>query len=127
MFDSVFTAAEYLTDGMNLLFLMLGVVVGIIFGIIPGLGGATAIALLLPLTFGMQAEQAITLMGGVMGAVTIGGSITAILLNTPGTAPNAATCFDGYPLTRQGKAGMAIGAAVTASSIGGVIGAFILI
>jgi putative tricarboxylic transport membrane protein len=127
MFDSVFTAADYLADGMNLLFLMLGVIVGILFGIIPGLGGATAIALLLPLTFGMQAEQAITLMGGVMGAVTIGGSITAILLNTPGTAPNAATCFDGYPLTRQGKAGVAIGAAVTASSIGGIIGAFILI
>lgn len=127
MFDSVFIAADYLADGVNLLFLMLGVVVGIVFGIIPGLGGATAIALLLPLTFGMQAEQAITLMGGVMGAVTIGGSITAILLNTPGTAPNAATCFDGYPLTRQGKAGVAIGAAVTASSIGGIIGAFILI
>lgn len=127
MFDSVFTAAAYLADGMNLLYLSIGVVVGIVFGIIPGLGGATAIALLLPLTFGMQAEQAITLMGGVMGAVTIGGSITAILLNTPGTAPNAATCFDGYPLTRQGKAGVAIGAAVTASSIGGIIGAFILI
>lgn len=127
MFDSVVTAAAYLADGMNLLYLGIGVVVGIVFGIIPGLGGATAIALLLPLTFGMQAEQAITLMGGVMGAVTIGGSITAILLNTPGTAPNAATCFDGYPLTRQGKAGVAIGAAVTASSIGGIIGAFILI
>lgn len=126
MFDSVVTAASYLADGWNLLFLMLGVVVGVVFGIIPGLGGATAIALLLPLTFGMQAEQAITLMGGVMGAVTIGGSITAILLNTPGTAPNAATCFDGYPLTRQGKAGVAIGAAVTSSSIGGVIGAVIL-
>lgn len=126
MFDSVFTAANYLADGTNLLYLCIGVMVGIVFGIIPGLGGATAIALLLPLTFGMEAEQAITLMGGVMGAVTIGGSITAILLNTPGTAPNAATCFDGYPLTQQGNAGAAIGAAVTASSIGGIIGAFIL-
>lgn len=127
MFDSLVTAASYLADGLNLLYLLLGVLVGLIFGVIPGLGGATAIALLLPLTFGMQPEQAITLMGGVMGAVTIGGSITAILLNTPGTAPNAATCFDGYPLTRQGKAGVAIGAAVTASTIGGLIGVLILI
>lgn len=126
MFDTVFTAAGYLSEGLNLVYLFIGVLVGVIFGVIPGLGGATAIALLLPLTFGMEAEQAITLMGGVMGAVTIGGSITAILLNTPGTAPNAATCFDGYPLTQQGKAGVAIGAAVASSAIGGVIGALIL-
>jgi putative tricarboxylic transport membrane protein len=62
-----------------------------------------------------------------MGATSFGGSITAILLNTPGTAPNAATTFDGYPLARQGKAGLAIGAAACASSMGGLIGLFTLI
>jgi putative tricarboxylic transport membrane protein len=126
MFESVAAAAAHLVHGSNLLYLTLGGVVGLVFGVIPGLGGATAIALLLPLTFGMEPEQAIVLMGGVMGSVAIGGSVTAILLNTPGTAPNAATCFDGYPLTRQGKAGLAIGAAATASSLGGVFGLLIL-
>jgi putative tricarboxylic transport membrane protein len=127
MLDSLFTAAEYLSQGVNLVYLVLGVAVGIVFGSIPGLGGATAIALLLPLTFGMEPEQAVILMGGIMGAVSIGGSVSAILMNTPGTAPNAATCIDGYPLTRQGKAGLAIGAAATASSIGGIISLAILV
>ena len=127
MLEPLFAAAAYLGQGANLLYLALGVVVGISFGSIPGLGGATAIALLLPLTFGMEPDQAIILMGGIMGAVSIGGSVSAILLKTPGTAPNAATCIDGYPLTRQGKAGLAIGAAATASSIGGVISLVILV
>lgn len=127
MLDSLLTATLYLADGVTLMYLMLGVLVGLLFGIIPGLGGATAIALLLPLTFGMEPEQAITLMGGIMGSSAIGGSVTAILLNAPGTAPNAATCFDGYPLTRQGKAGLAIGAAATASSVGGLIGVVVLV
>ena len=127
MLDSLLIAAEYLGQGINLWYLVLGVAVGIVFGSIPGLGGATAIALLIPMTFGMQPEQAIILMGGIMGAVSIGGSVTAILLNTPGTAPNAATCIDGYPLTRKGQAGLAIGAAATASSFGGVISLAILV
>ena len=127
MFDSLIVAADYLVDGYNLVYLAIGVAVGLLFGTVPGLGGATAIALLLPLTFGMEPEQAMILMGGIMGAVSIGGSVSAILLNTPGTAPNAATCFDGYPLTRQGKAGLAIGAAATSSSVGGVIGVLILV
>lgn len=62
-----------------------------------------------------------------MGATSFGGSISAILLNTPGTAPNAATTFDGYPLSRQGKAGLAIGASATASALGGLIGLFTLL
>ena len=93
----------------------------------PGLGGTTAIALLMPLTFSMEPNHAMALVGGIMGAVSAGGSISAILLNTPGTAPNAATCFDGYPLAQQGKAGLAIGAAATASTLGGLIGVVVLI
>src|SRR5579862_3337364 len=96
--------------------------IGLIFGAIPGLGGATALALLMPLTYGLEPITALALSGGVMGAIPMGGSITAILLNTPGTAPNAATCLDGYPLAKQGKAGLAIGAAASANSIGGIIG-----
>jgi len=105
-----------------LFFVFLGMVIGLIFGAIPGLGGTTAIALLMPLTYGMEPFTALALAGGVMGAVPMGGSITSILLNTPGTAPNAATCLDGYPLAQQGKAGMAIGAAGSANAIGAIIG-----
>ncbi len=127
MLDSVLGALDLLFTARGALFLALGTVVGLIFGAIPGLGGTTAIALLIPLTFGMQPYEAITLMGGVMGSVAFGGSVSAILLNTPGIAPNAATCFDGYPLAQQGKAGLAIGAAATASSVGGLIGVVILV
>jgi putative tricarboxylic transport membrane protein len=106
----------------ELLFLALGMGLGLMFGAIPGLGGTAGLALLLPLTYGMQPITALALAGGVMGAVPMGGSISAILLNTPGSAPNAATCLDGYPLAQQGKAGLAIGAASSANAIGGLIG-----
>jgi putative tricarboxylic transport membrane protein len=103
-------------------YLLAGVLLGLCFGVIPGLGGTTALALLIPVTYGMESLDAMYLAGGVMGATSFGGSVTAILLNTPGTAPNAATTFDGYPLAQQGKAGLAIGASATASALGGLIG-----
>ncbi len=127
MFESATEALALLFTLKGSLYLCLGVSIGLVFGAIPGLGGTTAIALLIPLTFGMQPAEAITLIGGVMGSVAFGGSISAILLNTPGIAPNAATCFDGFPLAQQGKAGMAIGAAATASSLGGILGVAILV
>jgi putative tricarboxylic transport membrane protein len=113
---------EGLLQFKELMFLALGMAIGLIFGAIPGLGGSTALALLMPLTYGLEPFTALALSGGVMGAVPMGGSITAILLNAPGTAPNAATCIDGYPLAQQGKAGLAIGAAASANSLGGIIG-----
>lgn len=113
---------EGLLQLKELTFLALGMIIGLIFGAIPGIGGSTALALLMPLTYGLEPFTAMALSGGVMGAVPMGGSITAILLNAPGTAPNAATCLDGYPLAQQGKAGLAIGAAASANSLGGIIG-----
>jgi putative tricarboxylic transport membrane protein len=127
MLESTLAAVQGLFTPLGVLFLFLGVLVGLVFGVMPGLGGTTAIALLMPLTFTLEPGQAMLLMGGIMGAVSAGGSVSAILINTPGTAPNAATCFDGYPLTQQGKAGLAIGAAAGASTIGGFIGVFTLL
>ena len=127
MFDSLLLALDNLLTINSLGFLVMGTCIGLVFGAIPGLGGTTAIALLIPLTFGMKEFEAITLMGGVMAATSTGGSVSAILLNTPGTAPNAATTFDGYPLAQQGKAGLALGAAATASALGGLIGVFTLV
>ena len=127
MLDFAIDAAIHMLTLKGFLFLMLGVVVGLIFGVIPGLGGTTAIALLIPFTYGIDPNDAMMLMGGIMGSVSMGGSISAILINTPGMAPNAATCFDGFPLAQQGKAGMALGAAGASSSLGGLFGVFILI
>ncbi|MBO0758100.1 MAG: tripartite tricarboxylate transporter permease [Bradyrhizobiaceae bacterium] len=122
MLDVWLGAMQGLLQPRELMFLGLGMIIGLLFGAIPGLGGSTALALLMPLTYGLEPITALALSGGVMGAVPMGGSITAILLNTPGTAPNAATCLDGYPLAQQGKAGLAIGAAASANAIGGIIG-----
>ncbi len=122
MLDMWFAGLEGLFQLRELGFLTLGMIIGLIFGAIPGLGGTTAIALLMPLTYGLEPFTALALAGGVMGSVPMGGSISAILLNTPGTAPNAVTCLDGHPLAQQGKAGLAIGAASSANAIGGVIG-----
>ena len=122
MTDAFPQALAHLFTFQSLSYLGLGTAIGLLFGAVPGLGGTTALALLIPLTFGMDPDSAIVLVGGIMGGVPFGGSLSAILLNTPGAAPNAATCFDGYPLARQGKAGMAIGAAAAASSLGGLLG-----
>ena len=122
MLDAWVAGVQGLLQVRELMFLGLGMAIGLVFGAMPGLGGATALALLMPLTYGLDPFTALALAGGVMGAVPMGGSITAILLNAPGTAPNAATCLDGYPLAQQGKAGYAIGAAASANSLGGIIG-----
>src|SRR5258706_2708753 len=114
---------EGLLQVKELAFFGLGMFIGLFFGAIPGLGGAAVLALLMPLPYGLEPFTALALSGGVMGGVPMGGSITAILLNTPGSAPNAATAIDGYPLAQQGKAGLAIGAAASANAIGGIIGA----
>src|SRR5579863_6197840 len=121
MLDAWVAGVQGLLQVRELMFLSLGMGIGLVFGALPGLGGATALALLMPLTYGLEPFTAVALAGGVMGAVPMGGSLTAILLNAPGAAPNAATCLDGYPLAQQGKAGYAIGAAA-ANSLGGLIG-----
>lgn len=108
------------------LYLVLGTLLGMLFGILPGLGGPQVLALLLPITYGMDVNLAIVLLVGAMSSIAFGGSIPAILINTPGTGQSAATCFDGFPLAQQGKAGMAIGAAATASCLGAIFGAVVL-
>jgi len=121
------TASVHFIHFQSIVYLVTGTCIGLLFGAIPGLGGTTALALIIPLTFGMEQSDAIMLMGGSMAATSTGGSVSAILLNTPGIAPNAATTFDGFPLAQQGRAGEAIGAAATASALGGLIGVFTLV
>jgi putative tricarboxylic transport membrane protein len=107
-------------------YMLLGCLLGIVFGFLPGLGGPQVLALLTPVTYGMEPNLAISMLIGAMGAVPFGGSISAILLNTPGTAQNAATCLDGFPLTQQGRGAYALGASAFSSILGSVFGALVL-
>jgi len=106
----------------GIILLISGSIIGMIFGAIPGLSGTTAIVVLIPMTFGMEPSTAMLWLGAAYGAATYGGAIPSILINTPGEAPNAATVIDGFPMSQKGKAGIALGAAATASTLGGVIG-----
>ncbi len=106
---------------MNLILMLAGTAVGIVVGALPGLGPTTGIALLIPLTFGMSASSALLLASGIYMGAIYGGSITSILLGIPGTPTNAATCFDGYPLSRQGRCLEAQGASLMASAVGGLL------
>lgn len=109
-------------DPMTLLYGLGGAFVGIVMGILPGLSATLAIALLTTLTIKLQPHQAIlVLICSYVGAL-YGGSRTAILLNIPGTAANAASCADGYALAKQGKAGYAIGIATSGAFVSTLIG-----
>ncbi len=106
--------------------MLLAVPIGLVFGILPGLGGLTAIAILLPFVYGMDPVSGLAFLLALHAVVYTGGSVTAVLLGVPGSPPNAATVLDGYPLSRQGRGGYAIGAALTGSALGGVVGVVIL-
>lgn len=127
MFSVWMSGFESLFVLKDILYLIAGVGFGMFFGLVPGLGGTTGLTLLIPLTFGLDTATSIALSAGVMGGVPMGSSISAILINAPGSAPNAATCLDGFPLAQQGRGGLAIGAAASANAMGGIIGTFVLL
>ena len=110
-----------------LIALMIGVVGGMIIGIIPGLGPSVGIALLLPVSFSMDPTAALVMMTAMYTTGVYGGSITAVLCHTPGTAASAATTMDGYEMTKKGRGMEAISIVTVASVLGGVIGAVCLI
>jgi TctA family transporter len=115
-----------LTD-LRLLGLMLAAIpIGMLFGAIPGLGGKLGIVLLIPFVFGLDATGGAVFLLSMHAVVHTGGSIPSILLGVPGTGADAATVVDGFPMARQGEAGRALGASLTASAFGGIVGAFTL-
>src|SRR5262249_45037494 len=107
--------------------MFVGTMAGMLVGIIPGLGPMTAMALLIPLTFTMDPLAALLMLASIAAAANCSGSFTSILLNVPGETTSAATCFDGHPMARQGKAAIAIGLSVGASFVAAVIGVLIVI
>jgi putative tricarboxylic transport membrane protein len=110
----------------NLMFGTLGVVVGTAVGVLPGLGPSAAIAILLPVTFGLDPTAAFILFGGIYYGAMYGGSTTSILINTPGDAASSMTTLDGYPMARRGQGGVALATAAIGSFIGGTFATFML-
>ncbi|MDD2232145.1 MAG: tripartite tricarboxylate transporter permease [Sphaerochaetaceae bacterium] len=107
--------------------MLLGVPAGICIGALPGLTATMGVALLLPLTFGMETTQGILMLLGIYCGAIYGGSITAVLLHTPGTPASAATVLDGYAMAKKGEAGRALGIVTLSSYIGGLVSVACLI
>lgn len=110
----------------NLLYCFGGVFFGTLVGVLPGLGPLAAISMLFPLTFYLEPTTALIMLAGIWYGTSYGGSTTAILLNIPGTPVNAVTALDGYPMSQQGRAGVALFMTTIASFIGGSIGIVLL-
>lgn len=127
MLDYLSAAIASFASVEVLLALIVGVVGGMVIGIIPGLGPSVGIALLLPISFSMSPTAALVMMTAMYTTGVYGGSITAVLCHTPGTAASAATTMDGYALTQKGRGMEAISVVTVASVVGGIIGAVCLI
>jgi putative tricarboxylic transport membrane protein len=123
MLDSALAALSSLADPSLLVMLLVGVVAGLVIGLIPGLGGTGAVAVLLPVTFGMEPSQALALLIGALAVVHTSDTVAAVLLGAPGSASASVTMLDGYAMARRGEAARALSLAFLSSMAGGVLGA----
>lgn len=123
MLDFLFAALTPL----NILLALGGVAAGTIIGSVPGLTATMAVAVLVPLTFGMPPESALILLGAIYTGAIYGGAYAAILLNTPGTPSAIGTTFDGYPMAKKGDGDLAVTIACLSSLVGGLVGAAALL
>ncbi len=126
-FDIIVSSLFNLVTSPHLLGLMLlAVPIGTFFGTVPGLGGKLGIVMMIPFVYGMDMVSGCVFLLAMHSIVHTGGTIPSILFGIPANGPEAATIPDGFPMAQQGKAGRAIGAALTATGVGGVIGAFVI-
>jgi len=124
--SSAAIALLQIAEPFRFLMLVLGVLLGLVVGVVPGLGGLVGLTLLLPFTFHLDPYTALAVLIGMHAVVATSDSIPAVLFGVPGTVGSAATIVDGYPMSRRGEAGRALGAAFTASMLGGLIGVTML-
>ncbi|WP_261835717.1 tripartite tricarboxylate transporter permease [Vibrio ishigakensis] len=110
----------------NLLFLLIGALVGMVVGLFPGFGPAAGIAILIPMTFGLNPTTAIIMLSGIYYGSMYGGTITSILINTPGESATVASTLDGYPMAQNGRAGPALVMQAIASFVGGTLGVILI-
>lgn len=105
----------------NLIYCFIGVSMGMFVGVLPGLGPVAGTALLIPITFGMEPISAIIMLAGIYYGSMYGGTITSVLINTPGESASVITCIDGHQLAKQGRGGTALGVAAIGSFVGGIV------
>jgi putative tricarboxylic transport membrane protein len=115
------------TTAQNLFYCLMGAIVGTLVGVLPGLGPIAGIALLIPVTFGLNSTSAIIMLAGIYYGAMYGGSTTSILLNVPGETASVITCIDGYQMAQKGRAGKALAICAIGSFIAGTIGIFGLV
>ena len=127
MLDGILSGLSTAVMPINLVMVVVGCFAGTFIGMLPGLGPITAIALMIPITYGFDPSTGLILMAGVYYGAIFGGSTSSILINAPGVAGTVATAFDGYPMAQKGQAGKALAIAAYASFSGGTIAAIFLL
>jgi putative tricarboxylic transport membrane protein len=125
---------QHLMDGLaaalswqNFTFALIGCILGTLIGVLPGLGPAAGTAILIPLTFSLDATGGIIMLSAIYYGAMYGGTITSVLINVPGEAASVVTCFDGYQMARQGRGGTALGIAAIGSFVGGIVATVALV
>jgi putative tricarboxylic transport membrane protein len=126
-FEVLIQSLPLVFQPFNFSLIIIGMTVGLFFGALPGISSSMGIVLMLPFTYSLGVIPSVILLASLYAGSAYGGSITAILFNTPGTPEAAATTFDGYPMAQKGQAGRALGLAVTASAVGGIVSVSFLI
>ncbi|MBT4492451.1 MAG: tripartite tricarboxylate transporter permease [Gammaproteobacteria bacterium] len=127
MIDGVLLGLTTALTLQNLTLVLIGCAVGTLIGMLPGLGPISAIALMIPVTYGFEPSSGMILLAGVYYGAIFGGSTSSILINAPGVAGTVATAFDGYPMARGGEPGKALATAAWASFTGGTLAAVLLL
>jgi putative tricarboxylic transport membrane protein len=119
--NGILSGFQQVLDPSTLLYVFAGVLIGTLVGVLPGLGPTATIALLLPITYTMEPTQAVVMLAGIYYGSMYGGTITSVLLRLPGEAASVVTTFDGYAMTKAGRAGPALGIAAIGSFVGGTL------
>src|SRR3977135_1803397 len=126
MIETFFESLLLVLQWKAFAFMLLGVALGFWVGLLPGLGGATTLALMLPFVYTMQPVEALAVLLGRHSVVATTGEITSVLFGGPGEASSAPTILDGYAMAKKGEAGRALGAALMSSLVGAIVGAVAL-
>jgi len=125
-FGHLLTGFSVATQPLNLAYVFLGCLLGTVIGVLPGIGPAAAIALLLPITYGIEPTSSLIMLCGIYYGAMYGGSTTSILINTPGESSSVMTALDGYAMARSGRAGAALAISAIASFVAGTISVVLL-
>ena len=120
--EAALKSLSVILDPSHFMMLFAGVLVGLSIGILPGLGGIVGMSILLPIIYGMDPHSAFALLIGMVAVIPTSDTFPSVMMGIPGSSASQATIMDGYPLAKKGEAARALGAAFTASLIGGLFG-----